>query len=661
MLDFAQSNVPLAREAEMNSPEIAGYGSWKSPITSDLVSSGSIRLDGQVEIDGDDIYWVELRPIEAGRYVVVRRSHDGRASDVTPKSYNVRTRVHEYGGGAYKVDNGVVYFSNFADQRFYRQVPGLTPEPITPEGSIRYADGVVDKKQERIICVCQDHTNNDKEPENYLAAIDIHGKKAAQKLVSGNDFYSSPQVSPDGSQLAWLTWNHPNMPWDYTELWVGKIEEDGTISDPIRIAGGSDESICQPRYSSDGTLYFISERTGWWNLYRCRDGLIEPLCEMEAEFGVPHWVFGQSNYGFTSAQQLICVYYKNGESYLASLNTETLQFEIIDTPYTSISSIKVAAGYVVLVAGSPTEATAIVRLELATGKMEVLRCSTEVTVESGYLSLPEAIDFPTEGGLTAHALYYRPKNSDFTGPDDERPPLIVISHGGPTSATSSVLNLTIQYWTSRGFAIADVNYGGSTGYGREYRQRLDGKWGIVDVDDCISCARYLIESGQVDGERTAIRGGSAGGYTTLAALTFRDVFKAGASYYGVSDLEALAKDTHKFESRYLDRIVGPYPSRRDLYLERSPTYYVDRLSCPIIFFQGDEDKVVPPDQAEVMVDTLRQKGIPVAYILFKGEQHGFRKAENIKRALDAELYFYSRIFGFELAEHVSPVLIENLV
>jgi dipeptidyl aminopeptidase/acylaminoacyl peptidase len=660
MLDFAQDNISLYREIEMNSLKIAEYGSWKSPITSEFVSSGSIGLDGQVEIDGDDIYWLEMRPTEAGRYVVVRRSQDGRTSDVTPKSFNVRTRVHEYGGGAYRVNRGVVYFSNFVDQRFYRQVPGFTPEPITPEGSIRYADSVVDKKQERIICVCQDHTNNDKEPENYLAAIDIRGRKAVQKLVSGNDFYSSPQVHPDGSQLAWLTWNHPNMPWDYTELWVGKIEEDGAISDPTRIAGGSDESICQPRYSSDGTLYFISERTGWWNLYRCKDEIIEPLCEMEAEFGAPHWVFGQSNYGFASIQQLICIYFKNGVSHLASLDTGTLKCEIIDTPYTSFSSIKAASGYVVLLAGSSTEALAIIRLELATGKTEVLRRSNEIIVESEYLSQPEAIDFPTEEGLTAHTLYYRPKNSDFAGPDDERPPLIVVSHGGPTGATSSVLNLAIQYWTSRGFAIADVNYGGSTGYGKEYRQRLDGQWGIVDVDDCVNCARYLIERGEVNEERTAIHGGSAGGYTTLAALTFRDVFKAGASYYGISDLEALVKDTHKFESRYLDRIVGPYPTRRDLYLERSPIYYVERLSCPIIFFQGDEDKVVPPDQAEVMVNALRQKGIPVAYILFQGEQHGFRKAENIKQALDAELYFYSRIFGFELAEHVAPVLIDNL-
>ena len=644
----------------MTSKRTATYGSWTSQVTSDLVSSGAIRFDGQIEIDGDELYWVEMRPTEAGRYVVVRRSRDGRTSDVTPTPYNVRTRVHEYGGGAYKVDRGTVYFSSFADQRLYRQNPGSTPEPITPEGSMRYADGVIDHRLERMICVCQDHTKNDKEPENYLAAIDIHGTGQVRKLISGNDFYSSPRVSPDGSRLAWLTWNHPNMPWDYTELWVGEIEEDGSIGNTVRLAGGSDESICQPKYSPDGTLYFISEKTGWWNLYRWRDGLIEQLCPMEAEFGVPHWVFGQSNYGFASARQLICVYVKNGVSHLASLDTVTLRFQIIDTPYTSISSVQAVPGHAVFLAGSPTETPAIVRLDLATGKAEVLRRSTEIVVEPAYLSLPEAIEFPTENGLTAYALYYKPRNEGFTGPNGERPPLIVQSHGGPTGATSSTLNLIIQFWTSRGFAVADVDYGGSTGYGRAYRQRLDGRWGIVDVDDCVNCARYLIECGEVDIERTAIRGGSAGGYTTLAALTFRDVFKAGASYYGVSELETLARDTHKFESRYLDRIIGPYPARRDLYLERSPIKSVGRLSCPVIFFQGDEDRIVSPNQAELMVNALRVKGIPVAYILFQGEQHGFRKSQNIKRALDAELYFYSKIFGFDLSDQIDPVLIENL-
>jgi dipeptidyl aminopeptidase/acylaminoacyl peptidase len=637
----------------------ATYGSWKSPITSDLVSSRVIRFDRQIETEGKDIYWVEMRPEEAGRYVIVRRSPDGQVRNVTPRPFNVRTRVHEYGGGAFKVDRGTVYFSNLADQRLYRQTAESTPQAITPEAALRYADGVMDHRRNRMICVCQDHTRNNKEPENYLAAVSLDGTGNLRRLVSGNDFYSSPRIDPDGSLLAWLTWNHPNMPWDYTELWVGEIGGDGSIGNRTRIAGGQDESVCQPLYSPDGTLCFISERTGWCNLHRWNNGAVEALCPMEAEFGVPQWVFGISTYTF-GPSGLICSYVKDGLWRLASLDVANHRLNEIDVPYTSISAVRAGPGFVVLLAGSPTQAESVVRLEMASGKLETLRRSTQVTAPPEHLSVPEAIEFPTEEGLTSHALYYRPENADYASPDRGRPPLIVISHGGPTGATSSTLNLSIQFWTSRGFAVADVDYGGSTGYGRTYRQRLDGKWGIVDVDDCVNCARYLIERGEVDGNRTAIRGGSAGGYTTLAALAFRDVFKAGASYYGVSDLEGLARDTHKFESRYLDRLVGPYPARRDLYLKRSPINHVERLSCPVIFFQGDEDKMVPPDQAEVMVNALRRKGIPVAYILFQGEQHGFRKAGNIKRALEAELYFYSRIFGFRPADDIEPVLIDNL-
>jgi dipeptidyl aminopeptidase/acylaminoacyl peptidase len=638
----------------------AGYGSWKSMITSELVSSSSIRFDGYIEIAGDDIYWIEMRPAEAGRYVLVRCSGDGTASDVNPKPYNARTRVHEYGGGACLIDRDTVYFSNFSDQRIYQQEPGFPPSPLTTEGDIRYADGVIDRQRNRIICVCEDHTRNDKEPENFIAAVDLSGTGTVTKLVAGNDFYSSPRISPDGSQLAWTTWNHPNMPWDYTELWVAEIDKDGDIINPVKLAGGSDEWVSEPKYSPDGVLYFLSERTGWLNLYRYRNGNIEPLCDMEAEFGSPHWVFGQSTYAFDSEKRILCTYSQSGESYMAILDTETLEFRRIETRYSSFSSIKTTPGYAVFLAASPTETDSVVRLDLSTGRTEVLRRATDINVGAGYLSIPEAIEFPTENGLTAHAFFYRPKNSDFAAPAGEKPPLIVMSHGGPTSAIDDSFGLSIQYWTSRGFAVADVNYGGSTGYGREYRQRLDGMWGIVDVDDCANCARYLIERGQVDGERTAIRGGSAGGYTTLASLAFRDVFRAGASYYGVSDLEALETDTHKFESRYLDRIVAPYPEKRDVFIERSPIYHVDKLSCPVIFFQGDEDKVVPPNQAQLMVNALREKGIPVAYLLFKGEQHGFRKAENIKRALDAELYFYSKIFGFETDDYIEPVTIENM-
>ena len=627
-----------------------------------MVASETVRL-GEVALDGEDVTWLEMRPAEAGRYVVVRRTQDGQAADVTPPPFSARTRVHEYGGGSYIATDGIIYFSNFADQRLFRQSPGAEPAPITPEAKLRYADGVVDPHRNRIICVREDHTNAGQEPSNTVVSIGLQGQDVngdGQILVSGDDFYASPRITPDGTRLAWLSWNHPNMPWDGTALWVGEFETDGSVGRVERVAGGADESIFQPEWSSDGVLYFVSDRTGWWNLYRWQGEDTEPLTEMTAEFGRPQWVFRQSTYAFESAQRIICTYTQAGTWHIARLDTETRQLEPLATGYSSISDVRAAPGRVVFIGGSPAELPSVVQLDLSTQRVEVLRRSSGVTLDTRYISTPEAVEFPTEHGLTAHALFYAPKNRDYTGPPGERPPLLTISHGGPTSATSSTLNPMIQYWTSRGVAVLDVNYGGSTGYGRPYRQRLWGEWGVVDVDDCANGARYLVERGEVDGDRLIIRGGSAGGYTTLCALTFRDTFKAGASYYGVSDLEALARETHKFESRYLDRLIGPYPERRDLYIERSPIHSADRLSCPVIFFQGLEDRVVPPNQAEMMVEVLRNRALPVAYVPFEGEQHGFRRAESIKRALDSELYFYSQVFGFELADPVQPVRIENL-
>ena len=644
--------LPVAR------PNAAPYGSWKSPITADVVAGGEVGLE-QVRLDGDDVYWIERRSQEGGRKVIIRRSPDGRVTDVTPPPLNARTRVHEYGGGDYAVSDGTIVFANFTDQRLYVQRVGSPPRPLTPAASLRYADGQIDRRRNLLFCVCEDHTGHG-EAINTLVSIDLQGGGAGNVLVSGNDFYSSPRLSPDGSQLAWLTWNHPNMPWDGTELWVGKLNEDKSISDRVRIVGGISESVVQPEWSPEGTLYFVSDRTGWWNLYRCRGRKVEPICPMDAEFGEPQWVFGNALYGFDSESRIICSYAKDGKWYLASIDTVTGELNTVEIPYSAISRIQTGGGRVVLIAASSTEPTSIVSLDLATRDLEVLRRSRELTVDAGYLSAPRAIEFPTEQSLTAYGIFYPPQNRDYVGPADEKPPLLLMSHGGPTSATSTSLRYTVQYWTSRGIAVLDVNYGGSSGYGREYRERLKGQWGIVDVDDCVNGARYLVEAGAVDGNRLAIRGGSAGGYTTLCALTFRGAFRAGASHYGISDLEALAKDTHKFESRYLDGLIGPYPERRDLYVERSPIHFTDRLACPMILFQGVEDKVVPPKQAEEMFEAVRAKGLPVAYLTFEGEQHGFRKAENIKRVLEAELYFYSKVFKFELADPVEPVKIENL-
>jgi dipeptidyl aminopeptidase/acylaminoacyl peptidase len=632
-----------------------------------------IRL-GEIRLDQGLIYWSEMRPAEAGRNLVQCQTPTGQTLEITPTAFNVRTRVHEYGGGAYTVAEGIVYFSNFADQRLYAQSIETKPRPLTPATPLCFADAVVDRQRHRLICVREDHTQSDQEPVNTIVAIDLSPAATSvtdggQILVSGSDFYAAPRLSPDGSKLAWLCWQHPNMPWDGTELWVGEFNPDGSLGQTQKIAGGVSESVFQPEWSPDGNLYFISDRTGWWNLYRCQPQIseetapaptLEALCPKSAEFGLPQWGLGMTTYGFESADALLCTYLEAGKQHFVRLHTRDLTVEEITLPYASIYGLQVDAEQAVFIAASTTAPSAIARLHLKTGKVEELRRSSEIQIDPGYLSHPQAIEFPTSNGLTAFAYYYAPKNQDYFAAPSEKPPLLVKSHGGPTAATSASFNLSIQYWTSRGIAVLDVNYGGSTGYGREYRERLKGNWGIVDVDDCVNGAKFLVEQGWVDGDRLCIDGGSAGGYTTLAALTFRDTFKAGASYYGVSDLAALAKDTHKFESRYLDSLIGPYPERQDLYRARSPIYAVDQLSCPLIFFQGDEDKVVPPNQAEMMVDALKAKRLPVAYVLFAGEQHGFRKAENIKRALDSELFFYAKVFGFELADPVEPVAIDHL-
>ncbi|MDV6345346.1 S9 family peptidase [Nitrosomonas sp. Is37] len=643
----------------MMTPQIAAYGSWKSPITADDVFAKFIGLRG-IQLDGNNLYWCELRP--DGRTVIVCRASDKQTIDLTPPDYNVRTRVHEYGGGDYLAAGGMIYFSNFTDQQLYRQVPGEEPQSFTHIAGMRYANAILDAIHDRIIVVREDHTTDALQPVNTLVSISTAGDDDGQILVSGSDFYSSPCLNPEGTRLAWLTWNHPNMPWDGTELWVAELLADGTIGQRTLVAGGKAESIFQPQWSPDGTLYFISDRTGWWNLYRWHEqqAEVEALCPMEAEFGEPQWKFGMSTYGFASADKLICAYSQKGYYCLASLDIRTLRLHQFALPYTVISNVRVADGQVFFIAGSATEPVALVQFDLTTKIIRVLRRSQEITLDSTHCSIAQPIEFPTEQGFTAHGFFYPPKNRDFIGRPEEHPPLLVMSHGGPTAATLPLFRYSIQYWTTRGFAVLDVNYTGSTGYGRAYRERLKGQWGIVDVADCVNGARYLVSQRLVDGNRLAITGGSAGGYATLCALTFFKLFSAGASYYGVSDLEALARDTHKFESRYLDGLVGPYPERRDLYLARSPIQHIEQLACPLILIQGLDDPIVPPNQSQMMFDALRNRGLPVAYVTFAGEQHGFVKAENNKRALEAELYFYSRIFKFELADEIEPVQIENL-
>ena len=641
-------------------PITAPYGSWRSPITTSLIVSGAVGL-GQIALDGDDVYWVEMRPSEGGRMVIVRRAADGAAVDVTPPPYSARTRVHEYGGGAFLVADGVVYFCNFLDQRLYRQDRGGEPQAITPDEQLRYADGVFDSKRGRIICVREDHTGEG-EPVNAIVAVDATGERPQQVLYDGSDFCAAPRLSPDGTRLAWLAWDHPNMPWDGTRLLVAEIGPDGLMGEPQAMAGGPDESVLQPAWSADGELHFVSDRNGWWNLYRQRNGSIQPVLEMEAEFARPPWVFGSPTYGFLPDGRIACSYVDRGVWSLGIIDTASGMLTRLDMPFSEMGrgELRASGNRIVFTAGAPDRSMTLMSLDVPTEALTTLQQAHDLEVDAAYLSSPEPVEFETTDGRTAHAFFYPPRNPDFTAPEGEKPPLLVKSHGGPTAAAQIALDLGIQYWTSRGIGVVDVNYGGSTGYGTEYRRRLNGTWGIVDVDDCVNAAQYLAGRGDADPDRLAIDGGSAGGYTTLAALTFHDVFKAGASYYGVSDLESLAQETHKFESRYLDSLVGPYPERRDLYVERSPINHTHLLSCPLLLLQGLEDEIVPPNQAEMMFEAVRSKGLPTAYVPFEGEQHGFRRSENIERALEAELYFYSRVFGFEPADAIEPVEIENL-
>jgi dipeptidyl aminopeptidase/acylaminoacyl peptidase len=635
--------------------QIARHGLWDSPLTAARVTAGALRLD-QIQLDGDDVYWIEGRASEGGRNVVVRRTPNGIISDVTPAGFNVRSRVHEYGGAAYVVHRGVVFFSNFADQRIYRQAIGGAPEGLTPEGYY-YADCRIDAAHKRIICVREDHTHKDSEAINTIVALPLTGGGAGTLIASGADFFSDPVVNATGTSIAWLQWRHPNMPWDGTELWRASLNADGSAGAREKVAGGADESIFQPEWSPDGTLYFVSDRTGWWNLYRAVGHNVEPIHPMAAEFGKPQWSFSMCTYAFVTANRIAVTYVQDGRWRLALIETDPRKFEPVDLPIEPFESIRADARAIYFVGGSPTEPEAVTRVTVAAMEPEVLRASGD-KIAAEWVSIAQPVTFavtPDPGPephmgeapppRDVHAFYYPPKNPSAAAPEGDKPPLLVLTHGGPTSATTDVFDPEVLFWTSRGFAVLDVNYSGSTGYGRAYRDRLRGQWGIVDVEDAVGAAQAMVAQGKADPKRLLIRGGSAGGYTTLAALTFHNTFSAGASYYGISDIEVLAHDTHKFESRYLDTLIGPYPAAKDIYYKRSPIHFTDRLSCPLILFQGLEDKVVPPNQSAMMAEALQKKGVKVRYVTFEGEQHGFRKAENIITALEDELAFYREVFG----------------
>ena len=643
----------------------APFGSWKSPITSDLIVADTVGISSPTWHRGE-LLWIESRPQESGRNVLVRRGNDGSERDINPAPFNIRTRVHEYGGGAWLLHNGAVFFSNFSDQHLYRQgLDEATPTQLTHDDGLRFANGCVDEDRNRIVCVIEDH-RGEGEAENFIGAIDLLSGDVTE-LSKGHDFYAAPVISPNGKQLSFMSWDHPDMPWDETIIWLTTLNEAGMPTELCQVAGGKDGeqkiSAQQPLFSPTGELFFISDVSGWWNLYR--QSSAQSICPMNAEFGGPHWGFGLHSYDFLNDSQIVCNYGIGNVDQLAVLDTETSNLNNLDLPYSDLGGVSLNGQTLTTGAASPTTFPELITVDLETGKHAVFKQSTTLTLDSAYYSVPETITFPTANEQIAHGFYYPPTNKDYTGTVEDKnsqdaPPLVVMMHGGPTGATHSVLNLRTQFWTSRGFAVLDLNYRGSTGYGRDYRDKLIRQWGIVDVEDAVHGAEYLVQQRKADEDKLAIRGGSAGGYTTLSALTFTNTFKAGASHFGVGDLEALAKDTHKFESRYLDSIIGSYPDEIEIYHARSPIHHVDQMASPCIFFQGLEDKVVPPNQAETMVEALTEKGVPVAYVPFEGEQHGFRIAENIKRCMDLELYFYARVFGFSPADQIKPIAIVNL-
>ena len=650
------------------SRRVLPHGSWPTPITSEVVVADAVRL-AEVRVDGGDVIWTESRPAERGRTALVRRAADGDLTELLAEDENARTAVHEYGGGAWWAADGVVWFTQWSDQRLYRRDPKtgvaqpLTPEPAQPRGD-RYADGALTPDGEWIVCVREHHPpgGRPRDVRNELVRLAAHEPSVPEVVLSGPDFVSNPRFSPDGERMCWVEWDHPNMPWDETRLVVSDLRTGARTL----VGGGPGRSVSEPEWQPDGTLNFIGDRNGWWNLYRWHpDGGVEPVVEIEAEIGVPQWVFGISRYAVLGDGRVVFARWRAGFDGLGIRLPDGTVTDL-DLPFTAMRNVRAAGpGSVVLVASSPTAEASVFRLTLGDGaelpRVETLRAPREVAqlgVPPDLISAPEPVELASAGGRETYGLLYRPLNREYSAPPDSRPPLLIDIHGGPTSNASPELDLAVQYWTSRGFAVLDLNYGGSTGYGRAYRELLRGAWGVVDVEDAIAAAQWAAREGVADPERICVRGGSAGGFTTLAVLARSETpFAAGADYFGIADLEPFEVETHKFESWYLDTLIGPFPEDLEVYRERSPITHIDEFARPLIVLQGLEDEVVPPNQATMIVEALEAKGIPVAYLPFEGEQHGFRRAENIRRSLDGELSFYAQIFGFELPadEGIEPI------
>ena len=630
------------------------YGAWASPITAASLAEGAIGL-ADLRVAGGQLYWLETRPAEGGRLVIMTQDGSG-ARQLTPETFNVRTRVHEYGGASYVVAPGGIWFSHFRDQKLYWQAPDAAPEALTPEG-YRYADAIA-LPGGGLIAVREDHTDPAKVRNEIVRLSGTAGP--GQVLYGDSDFVAYPRLSRDGKRLAWIAWDFPAMPWDQTRLYVADLG-DVALGEITQVAGGDGVAVLEPQWGPDGALTWISDESGFWNLYDDRDGAPRPILPRRAEFAGPLWSLGQANYALMDDGRIVAAARESGGETLLLIDPIAGAARPIDLPFLAVTSIqRLDEGRIAALAYSGDEGAALITVDVSTGEHQIVRRPSPTSIPAAAISHAEAISFPSANGRTAHALFYAPTNGDYAAPPGETPPLIVQAHGGPTAGASGAFSLSTQFWTSRGFALVDVDYGGSSGYGRAYRQLLDGQWGIVDVEDVIAAARHLAEAGRADPKRIAIHGGSAGGFTVLAALSQSDVFSAGGDFYGVADLEALARDTHKFESRYLDGLIGPWPEAKAIYDARSPINHLEGFSAPLIILQGAEDPVVPPNQAHMIRDALKAKGTPVAYLEFAGEGHGFRRAENIIRAKEAELYFYGKVFGFEPADPLAPVQIDNL-
>jgi dipeptidyl aminopeptidase/acylaminoacyl peptidase len=641
-------------------PTIAPYGSWASPLSAEILAAGGIGF-GDLRSANGRVYWTESVPARGGAISLFSLA-GGSPQQVTPDDANVRTRVHEYGGAPFLVDGDTVYYSQYADQRLYALQHGGHPKPVTPP-QYRYADCIAipaaADSTAALICVREDHTDPD-HVRNTLVRLPIPVAGAGEVLFGGSDFVSYPRLSPDGRRLAFITWNHPNMPWDGTELKVAELTPQG-LKAPTVVAGGATESVLEPQWDGDGTLYFISDRSGFWNLYAQRAAGAQPVWPRAAEFADPLWSFGQANYVLLGDGRAVVSFGERGIVRLAVVNLKTGLGQVLDLPYVEFSHLtRIDAQHIAAVAGASKSLVSIVSIDIAASQATTLRTAGQSPLPADSISAAVPIDFPSAHGRTAHAFYYPPLNPRYRAVPGTLPPLLALVHGGPTAQASPALRSSVQFWTSRGFAVVDVNYGGSSGYGRAYRQLLNGNWGVVDAEDVIAAVRFLVDTKRADPKRTAITGGSAGGYTVLVALSTSDVFRAGTDRFGISDMTALARDTHKFESRYLDSLIGPLPQAQAIYDQRSPLNHLDGFKVPVLVLQGADDPVVPPNQSQRIVDALRVRHVPVSFILYPGEGHGFRKPETIINSHQAELAFYGQVFGFKPADQLPPLIIEGL-